>query len=82
MPPLFAPVSYNFDLFYLNNLLYNLMNLNLNKSGGPDNVPPRLIKEFAYELCFPLAEVFNCSLNAGAVPDLWKKAIVVPVPTS
>ena len=52
----------------------------LNKSGGPDCIPPRLIKEFSYELCFPLTEIFNCSLCEGVVPDIWKMAYVVPVP--
>lgn len=57
-----------------------LKKLKLNKSGDPDHIPPRLIKEFAYELSFPLSEIFNSSLHEGIVPDIWKSAYVVPVP--
>ena len=59
-----------------------LKKLNLSKSGGPDCIPPRINKEFAYELCFPLAEIFNCSLQEGRLPNIWKSAYVVPVPKS
>ena len=57
-----------------------LRKVKMGKSGGPDCLPPRVIKEFAYELCFPLANIFNCSLGEGIVPEIWKKAFVVPVP--
>ena len=50
------------------------------KSGGPEHIPPRLIKEFAYELCFLLTDIFNCSLQYGIIPVIWKTAHVVPVP--
>ena len=57
-----------------------LKKVKLGKSGGPDCLPPRIIKEFAYELCFPLANICNCSLCEGVVPEIRKKAFVVPVP--
>ena len=54
--------------------------MKLSKSGGPDCIDPRLIMEFAYELSFPLTEIFNCSLTEGIVPNIWKMAYKVPVP--
>ena len=59
-----------------------LKKLNINKSGGPDCIPPRVIKEFSYELSFPLCQIINCSLQEGIVPVIWKRAFVIPVPKS
>ena len=50
------------------------------KASGPDGIPPKLIKEFAYELSSPLTDVLNCSFREGVVPHQWKSAIVVPIP--
>ena len=50
------------------------------KSSGPDGIPPKLIKEFAYELSSPLTDVLNCSFKEGVVPHQWRSAIVVPIP--
>ena len=33
-----------------------LRKVKMGKSGGPDCLPPRVIKEFAYELCFPFSQ--------------------------
>ncbi|XP_072016828.1 uncharacterized protein [Amphiura filiformis] len=57
-----------------------LSKVNRGKTCGPDGIPPRLVKEFAYELSVPLTEVLNTSLIEGVVPSQWKKAIVVPIP--
>ena len=50
------------------------------KSGGPGLILSWLIREFSYEICFPLSDIFNCSLKEGTVPDIWKSAFIVPVP--
>ncbi|XP_069989695.1 uncharacterized protein [Penaeus vannamei] len=42
------------------------------KSPGPDDIPPRLLREFAPDLATPLNDIFNCSITEGVVPDLWK----------
>lgn len=42
-----------------------------------------MIKEFSYELSFPLCKIINCSLQEGIVPDImWKRAFVIPGPKS
>ena len=47
-------------------------------SCGPDGIPPLLLKKFP-ELCFPLCDLFNMSLQQGCVPKAWKTANIVPI---
>ncbi|KAI8493247.1 hypothetical protein Bbelb_292510 [Branchiostoma belcheri] len=51
-----------------------------NYAAGPDGIPGKLIKEFAFELSVPLTDVLNSSLRESTVPEEWKIAAVVPVP--
>ena len=53
-----------------------LRNLNPNKSPGPDEMHPRILKELASELSFPLTFLFEMSLNRGTIPTDWKEAEV------
>ncbi len=57
-----------------------LLKLNSFKSAGPDNIPPRILKEFAYELAEPLAYIFNRSLCSSTIPSHWKSANTSPIP--
>ncbi len=50
------------------------------KSNGPDNIPNRVIKEFAYELADPVCFIFNTSLTTSEFPDIWKDALITPIP--
>ena len=50
------------------------------KAHGPDNVPCRVLKAFAYELATPIATIFNASLNNGIVPRIWKESNITPIP--
>ena len=50
-----------------------------NKSPGPDNIGPQLIKYVACKLCYPLLYIFNLSFEKGLVPDKLKLAKVFPV---
>ena len=52
------------------------------KAHGPDNVPCRILKEFAYELAEPVATIFNTSLSSGIVPAIWTDSDIIPVPKS
>ncbi|CAM4611597.1 unnamed protein product [Caretta caretta] len=45
-----------------------LEQLNGTKSGGPQNLNPRILKELAQEIASPLARIFNESVNSGVVP--------------
>ena len=48
------------------------------KASGPDDIPPKLIKEFAYELSSPLIVVLNCSFREGVVPHKWNLLLLFP----
>ncbi|KAI8498065.1 hypothetical protein Bbelb_240090 [Branchiostoma belcheri] len=54
--------------------------IKVSKAPEPDNISPKLIKEFAFELSTPMTDILNLSLQEGKVPAEWKEAIVVPVP--
>ncbi len=62
-----------------NELLLLIQNLNSNKSSGPDNIAPDLIKIAAPALVEPLMHIYNRSLMTGIVPDKLKIAKVTPV---
>ena len=49
-----------------------LLNVNPNKSPGPDGIHPKALKELAEILAKPLTIIFNTSIQTGIVPDLWK----------
>ena len=57
-----------------------LKKINPTKSGGPNKIPGKIVKEFAYELSIPLTNILNASFTEGIVPTQWKRGIVVPVP--
>ena len=57
-----------------------LRRTSVTKSGGPDDLPARIIKEFAYELSFPVTNILNTSFSQAIVPTQWKEANVVPIP--
>jgi len=56
-----------------------LFNLDLQKAGGPDNIPTRFLKEFSTQLAPCLTIIFQASLEQGIVPIHWRKAFVVPI---
>ena len=57
-----------------------LKKFNPTKSGGPDKIPGKIEREFAYELSIPFTDILNASFTEGVVPSQWKRGIVVPVP--
>ena len=46
-----------------------LHELNINKSPGPDNMHPKVLKELASVLIDPLFIIFNISLRLGKIPS-------------
>ena len=60
--------------------LINKMNLiKVDKSAGPDEIYPRILKECKYQLINPLLLLFNKSLATGILPRKLKEAVVVPI---
>ena len=56
-----------------------LEKLNGNKSCGPDNMHPYVLKNTAGAICIPLEIIFNMSLRNGECPDDWRRANVTPI---
>ena len=57
-----------------------LLHVKTNEAMGADSIPPRIIKEFAYELTEPVTKIFYTSLSTGEVPILWKCSNIIPIP--
>ncbi|BHF81690.1 hypothetical protein SprV_0802482300 [Sparganum proliferum] len=55
--------------------------LNESKSPGPDEIPPKLLKELASELSVPLSMLFQTSFDTGTLPIDWKLALITPLYT-
>ena len=53
--------------------------LKANKSQGPANFHPKLIKETVNKIKEPLCKIFDKSLKEGVLSDDWKKADVTPI---
>ena len=49
------------------------------KSPGPDDLHPRVLKEIADVLSPHLATMYKTSLNTGELPDDWKTAKIIPI---
>ena len=62
------------------NGIQKLLNaLNVNKAGGPDKLPTRILKELSQEMAPLLAQLFQRSLEEGKLPNDWKIANIVPI---
>ena len=55
-----------------------LLLLDIRKSVGPDEMPPRVLRESADVGANPLSMLFEKSWQSGEVPANWKKGNIVP----
>ena len=53
-----------------------LNGLNVNKSMGPDEVHPKILKELPRELSQPLSILFNKSIEESKLSRTWKTALI------
>ena len=60
-------------------ILKLLLMLNPNKSLGPDDIPPRVLKEASSEIAPVLTWIFNQSISSGTIPDDWRLANIFPL---
>ncbi|EYB97204.1 hypothetical protein Y032_0142g2297 [Ancylostoma ceylanicum] len=57
-----------------------LKNLKPSTTESFDGIPQIVYKKCALALYKPLTHIFNISLLLGEVPDLWRNAIITPIP--
>jgi ribonuclease P/MRP protein subunit RPP40 len=57
----------------------DIINMNVNKSCGPDEIPPRILKELIDYLSEPIALLLNKTMESGDLPLDWKRAYVSPI---
>ena len=60
--------------------LNTLLELNASRASGHDNLPNWVLKNFAYILAAPIADILNTSFLECKVPDARKLANVCPLP--
>lgn len=65
--------------FSKDEVLKELRSINVNKSCGPDEMHPRVMRELADVLALPLSMIFNSALESGVVPLDWRLANVTPI---
>ena len=51
----------------------------MDKSPGPDEMHPRVLKEMAEMIVDALVIIYQTSLDSGEVPEDWKTANVTPL---
>jgi len=66
-------------VFDVNGVQKQLERLNVNKSGGPDGIPNRVLRDLSFEIAPILTLIFQQSYNTGQVPADWSKAMVSPI---
>ena len=57
----------------------HIVKLKDNKTLGDDNIAPKILKEVAREICYPLCIIFRQSLDSSIVPQDWRLANVTPL---
>ena len=57
-----------------------LRNIKVKKSPGPETIPNVIWKDFAFELCPVISDLYNASLEEDFIPDKLKESLVYPVP--
>ena len=60
-------------------VLKQLNNLDISKASGPDEIPARLLKQYAPLIASTLKKIYQNSIDQGAIPKDWKKANVTPL---
>ena len=73
-----SKILYDFEIT-VEDVRSKLSKIRMDKSGGPDELKPRLLANIYEEITIPLCHIFNKSLKEGIVPEDWKRANVSPI---
>ena len=72
---LVTPVTSSFDT----HLCTSLKNLKKRKAAGPDGLVAEMFLSSSHIVVPYLLKVFNCIYSAGVFPELWSKAVIIPI---
>lgn len=61
-------------------VLRHLQLVNTNKGAGWDEIHPIFISKCATEILIPVCMIYRASVSSGIFPDIWKKALITPIP--
>ena len=56
-----------------------LLELNVSKAMGPDQIPNIVLRKCAHELVPAIAKMFQASVDSGSLPSDWRNANISPV---
>ena len=74
-PPMHIPEEF---LVTESEVFKSLASLQISKAIGPDNIPNRILKEFAPELAPVICNIYNQSMKEANIPSPLKSSIVIP----
>ena len=57
----------------------NLKSLKTNKSTTRNDIPPKILKQFAPHIAIPLTNLINSAITKGTWPDIFKEEIVTHI---
>ena len=63
----------------VNEVTSHLQKLKANKSPGPDNIAPCILKSCASDLAHSVTYMLNKSFSAGLLAEDWKRAVITPL---
>lgn len=75
----YSPAEINEITFTPEKVKIALESLKVDSSPGPDQIPAVFLSKCCQSLCKPLSIVMNNILNSGDFPEIWKKAVVIPI---
>ena len=61
-------------------MVYNFLRNLKRRTSGPDDIPYLFWKTYAEILAPVMMRIFNTSLESGKIPNVWKRADVIPCP--
>ena len=75
---LYKPVSDSGEPLVDTGKVYStLRHIKVTKSPGPDNIPNKILKTFAFELAPVVTDMYNASMVQGNFPQQLKRAFVI-----
>ena len=78
--PAFLPAAESLPTIRTCEVYKKLLRVSPFKACGPDAIPNRVLKEYAFELAEPATVIFNQSFSSGVFPKVWKDSHLTPIP--